>query len=287
MLKRHSWLWEAKNAAMVFIGALITATGLEFFLIPNEVIDGGVIGISIMLSHITGVELGVFTFFLNLPFLYFGYREIGMRFVLTSLFAIASLSVFVTYFHGFASATNDVLLATVYGGIIIGIGVGLIIRYGGSLDGTEIVAIVLNEKTAFSVGQIVMFFNLFILTSAGFVFSWNNAMYSIIAFYIAFKVIDITIEGIDEAKAAYIITSVEAEAVIIEEISTRLGRGVTVMHAEGGFSREQKSVLYSVITRLEIAALRDIIEENDPNAFVTIHDVSDVIGNNRMKKYIN
>jgi uncharacterized membrane-anchored protein YitT (DUF2179 family) len=187
--------------------------------------------------------------------------------------------------HPVPGLTEDVLLASVFGGIILGIGVGLIIRYGGSLDGTEMVSIIINEKTPFSVGEIVMFFNIFILGSSGLIFGWDRAMYSLIAYFIAYKVIDVTIEGLDEAKAAIIISDRHVE--IADAIMARLGRGVTYLEGKGAFSNDHKTVLYSVVTRLEIAKLKSIIHDKDENAFVTINDVSDVMGGKHRKRAIH
>lgn len=157
--------------------------------------------------------------------------------------------------------------------------------FGGSLDGTEIIAIALNKKTAFSVGQIVMFFNIFILSSAGLVFGWDRAMYSLIAYFIAYKLIDIMIDGLDEAKAAMIVSDHADE--IAEAISARLGRSVTYLEGMGGYSKEKKEVLYSVVTRLEIAKLKGIINDKDENAFVTINDVYEVMSGKHKKKAIH
>lgn len=278
-------LVHLKRYLLMLLGTFITAVGLELFLIPNNIIDGGVVGISIILTHLTHIPLGVYIFSLNLPFLFFGYKEIGKTFVLSSLFAIGCLSMWVSILHLTGPFTQNVLLASVFGGIIVGIGVGLVIRYGGSLDGTEIIAIVINERTLFSVGQIVMFFNIFILSSAGLVFGWENAMYSIIAYFIAFKLIDITIAGLDETKAAFIVTEKADE--MAEVISARLGRGVTIMNGVGGYSKEEKKILYSVITRIEMSKLNSIIDEIDETAFVTISDVADVRGGTLKKKGIH
>jgi len=260
----------------------LAAVGLEIFLVPNQIIDGGVVGISILLSYITGIPLSVFIVVLNLPFLYIGYNQIGKTFALATVFAVFSLAGWVAYFRPIPEVTHDPFLAAVFGGIIIGVGVGLIIRYGGSLDGTEIIAIILDKKTGFSVGEVVMFMNFFILGSAGFVFSWDKAMYSLVAYFIAYKIIDITIEGLDESKGVMIVSDNPDE--IADALLARLGRGVTVLYGAGGYTGEPKKVLYSVITRLEIAKLKSIIDEIDEGAFVTIHEVHDVIGGRVKKK---
>jgi uncharacterized membrane-anchored protein YitT (DUF2179 family) len=285
MPKKNQTIKNVKKYAMLFFGAIITAVGLEIFLVPNNIIDGGIVGLSIMASHLSGLPLSLFLVLLNLPFLYLGYVQIGKTFAISTLFSILSLSYWVSVFHPIPGLTNDLFLAAVFGGIIIGIGVGLIIRYGGSLDGTEIVAIILDKRTSFSVGEIIMFFNLFILTSAGLVFTWDKAMYSLVAYFIAFKVIDVVIEGLDESKAVMIVSDRPDE--IADALMARLGRGVTVLHGEGGYTKERKDVLYSVITRLEMAKLKSIIDEIDEGAFVTINDVHEVMGGRFKKKAIH
>ncbi|GMA99714.1 membrane protein [Pelosinus sp. IPA-1] len=274
-----------KKYIMLLIGSIFTAIGLEEFLVPNQIIDGGIVGISIMASHLTGMPLSLFLVLLNLPFLYLGYTQIGKTFAISTIFSILSLSYWVSIFHPITEVTRDLFLSATFGGIVVGIGVGIIIRYGGSLDGTEIVAILLGKKSGFSIGEIVMFFNLFILCSAGFVFSWDKAMYSLVAYFIAFKVIDITIEGLDESKGILIVT--EAPDEIADALMARLGRGVTIFHGEGGYSGESKKILYSVITRLEIAKLKTIVQEKDETAFVTVTDVHDVMGGRVKKKSIH
>ena len=281
MIKKNHYTNILIKYLFLLIGSILAAVGLEIFLIPNNIIDGGVVGISIMLSYVSHYPLGLFVFCLNIPFLILGYNHIGKTFVISTLFSICSLSIWVTVLHPIPGLTEDLLLAAVFGGITLGIGVGLIIRYGGSLDGTEIIAIILDKRTGFSVGEIVMFFNLFILSSAGLVFGWDKAMYSLIAYFIAFKMIDITIEGLDETKSAIIIS--EDSEIIAEKVMARLGRGVTILSGKGGYSGEERNVLYLVITRLEVVKLKVIIDEIDPNAFVTISGVHEVMGG-RIKK---
>ncbi|TCS78952.1 uncharacterized protein DUF2179 [Pectinatus cerevisiiphilus] len=166
-------------------------------------------------------------------------------------------------------------------GIVTGLGVGFIIRNGGSLDGTEMVAIILDKKSVFSVGEIVMFINLFILSSAGLVFGWDNAMYSLIAYFIIAKTIDVVIQGLDESYAVMVVTSSYEK--VANKLMNELGRGVTLLHGEGGYSGETRKILYCVVTRLEIDKLKTTVLKIDEMAFVTIYKVNDIIGG-RLKR---
>ncbi|WLD94226.1 YitT family protein [Alkalihalobacillus sp. AL-G] len=285
---QHKKLTKGKIALRVLlitIGAVMMGVGLEIFLVPNKVIDGGIVGISIMLSYISGWSLGLFIFILNLPFFFIGYKQIGKTFALSTLYGISVLSVTTTFLHPVPAITQDVLLATVFGGIFIGIGVGIVIRYGGSLDGTEILAILFNKKTPFSVGEVIMFLNLFILSSAGFVFTWDRAMYSLIAYFVAYKTIDITITGLDESKSVWIIS--ENYDLIGDSIMNRLGRGVTFLKGEGAYSGDDKKVIFCVINRLEEAKLKEIVTENDPSAFLAVADIAEVRGGRFKKRDIH
>lgn len=269
----------------LLIGAFIASVGLDMFLIPNKIIDGGVVGISIILGYLTNIPIGLYIFMLNIPFVFVGYKQIGKSFSISTFFSITMLSLMVSLLSRIPPVTNDLLLATVFGGIILGIGVGLIIRYGGSLDGTEIIAIILDKRTGFTVGEIVLFFNLFILSAAGFVFGWERAMYSLIAYFIAYRIIDITIEGLDESKAILVISDNAEE--IAKVLLARLGRGATFLDGRGAFTGQKKKILYSIISRLEIAKLKSIVKEIDPHAFVTITDVHEVMGGTAPKKPIH
>jgi uncharacterized membrane-anchored protein YitT (DUF2179 family) len=285
MKKRyHNTLVLINKIFFMILGSILVSVGLEIFLIPNNIIDGGVIGISIMASYLTKLPLGIFIFVLNLPFFIIGYKQIGRTFAISTLFSVICLSIGVTFLHPIPGLTQDTLLATVFGGIILGAGVGLIIRNGGSLDGTEIVAIILDKRTGFSIGEIVMFFNLFILGGSGFIFGWDRAMYSLIAYFIAFKVIDITVEGLDESKAVIIIS--EKHKDISEAIMARLGRGLTLLDGKGGFRGFSTNVIYVVVSRLEIAKLKSIVHGFDEDALVTIGSV-EVTGKRYTKRAIH
>lgn len=276
-----------KPIILVITGAFLASVGLELFLIPNHIIDGGIIGISIIASYISQIPLGLFTFFLNAPFFYIGYKQIGKTFAFMTLVGVVSLSIFVYIFQErhIGAVTQDLLLATVFGGLLLGAGVGTVIRYGGSLDGTETISILLSRRFPFSVGEIVMFFNVFILSSAGFVFGWDRAMYSLLTYFIAYQTIDITIEGLEQMKAVTIISIRPRE--IQEAIAARLGRNVTFIYGKGGYTGVYKEVIYCVVTRLELAKLKKIVLDFDRNAFVAIEHVYDVMGGKFRKKNIH
>ncbi len=274
-----------KRISFIVFGAALMGVGLEEFLVPNNILDGGIVGISIILSHLTGWRLGAIIFVLNIPFFFIGYKQIGKTFALSTLLGITVLSLTTSFLHDFPVLTEDLLLATVFGGIVLGIGVGLVIRYGGSLDGTEIMAILLTKKMPFSVGELIMFFNVFIFTFAGFTFGWDRAMYSFIAYFIAFKTIDIVIAGLDESKSVWIISELHQE--IGGALLARLGRGVTYLKGEGAYTGDDKKVIFCVITRLEEAKLKSIVEEIDSSAFLAVANISEVKGGRFVKKDIH
>ena len=269
--KTNNILINFSRVFFMILGSILAAMGLEIFLIPNNIIDGGITGISIMASHLTGIQLGIFIFIFNLPFVLIGYRQIGKTFAISTIFSVICFSIFVTLLHPVSGVTQDTLLATIFGGIILGVGVGLIIRNGGSLDGTEIVAILLEKKSAFSIGEIVMFINLFILGISGFLFGWDRAMYSLIAYFIAFKTIDITVQGLEESKAVIIVSDKNID--ISKAIMDRLGRGITLLDGKGAYSGDETEVIYVVISRLEVAKLKNIVNDFDEDALITITSV--------------
>jgi uncharacterized membrane-anchored protein YitT (DUF2179 family) len=283
--KRKSKKQLLGNVLGVPIGALLSAVGLEIFLVPNHILDGGITGISIILAYLTNVPLGVFLAVLNIPFIIIGYKQIGKTFAFTTLYAIVFLSIFTSAFIPVPEITSDPLLASVFGGIILGMGVGIVIRNGGSQDGTEILSILVNKKTPFSVGEIVMFINIFILGSAGFFFGWDHAMYSLLAYFIAFKTIDITIEGLEQSKSVWIISDKHEE--LGDALNSRLGRGVTYLNGQGAYSHDEKQVIFTVVTRLEEAKLKSIVEDIDPEAFLAVGDIHDVKGGNFKKRDIH
>lgn len=261
------------------------AVALEVFLVPNSIIDGGITGLSIVLSKVTPIGLGVFLFLLNLPFLFIGYKQIGKTFAISTLYGIIVLSVTTGLLHNVEPFTNEKILAVLFGGLILGFGVGLVIRYGGALDGTEIVAILLSKKLRLPVGQIVMFFNIFIFIVAGFVFGPDSAMFSIFTYYIAAKVMDIVVEGLEESKSVTIISNNYED--ISDAINDRLGRSTTLLYGRGGYAKEETQMIYCVVNRLEVSKLKTVVQEIDNNAFISIQNVADVFGGSIVKRDIH
>ena len=271
----NSWVVVILTYMFMTIGILLAAIALEVFLIPNKIIDGGITGVSIILSFLTNINLSIFIIILNVPFLLLGFRHLGKNFLIQSTVAMALFSVLLEIFKQVDVVTNDVLLATVFGGILLGIGVGFVIRYGACLDGVETVAILINKKTSFSVGQVILLVNLVIYMVAGILFGWDRALYSIMTYFITYKLIDIVSEGLEQAKAALIITNNSEE--IARSIYKKLGRTVTLIEGEGLISGK-KVVLYVVVTRIELRELKKIVEADDVSAFMTITDVSEIVG---------
>ena len=277
---------EIINYIMLTIGAIVAAFALETFLIPNTILDGGVTGISIIVSRLSHIPLSILVLICNIPFIYIGYKNLGKDFLIRTVYSMILFSLMLHFFEVLAPVTDEILLATVFGGMILGAGVGLVIRSGGCVDGTESVAIVISKKTNLSVGQVVLIFNLIIYSTAGFLFGFDRAMYSLLTYFITFKVIDFVSEGLEQAKAALIIT--EKGTSLSKEIYRRLGRTTTTIRGKGLISGE-KEVLYCVLTRIEVYELRKIVEAMDKSAFVAIQDVSDIIGthiksNKKIKK---
>ena len=192
--QRTDYISIPKRLLFIFCGALLVASALQLFLMKNNVIDGGIVGVSILLSHMTSIEVGFFLLVLNTPFFFIGYSYLGKRFIFFSLFAILILSLCTHLLEPYPSLTQNPLIVILLGGGLLGLGAGMVIRFGGSLDGTEILAILFSRRTTFTIGQIVMFFNFFIFTSSLFIFGLKEALFSLTTFFVAYKTIDFSMK---------------------------------------------------------------------------------------------
>lgn len=269
---------------MLIIGAASAAFSIECFLIPNTILDGGVTGISMMINYISGIALSILIVVINIPFFIIGFKALGKRFLFRGLFSTGAFAMFLEVFKGVDTVTNSELLAVVFGGVLLGVGVGLVLRYGGCLDGTEIAAMLLSRKVSVSTGVIIFMINIFIYITAGLLFGWDRALLSLLTYFITFKIIDLVEQGMEQARAAMIITEHAAE--LADSIYERLGRTCTFINAEGLVSGSGKTVLYCVITRVEINELKRIINESDVSAFVTISEVSEILGNHIKRNHL-
>ena len=270
-----------KDYFFLTLGALIYAFAIEAFLIPSQIIDGGVTGISMILSKLFSIPLGYFIVGINLPFIVIALQKLGKRFVIATFYSILvfalGVTIFGQMFHGHCIIENlELFLVAVFGGLILGAGVGLIIRNGASVDGTEILAVYATKKIPFSVGEIIMFINLFIFTVAGFVYDWQHALYSIVTYFVAYKTMDVVIEGLNESKSVFIITDYSTE--IGKDIMEKMDVSVTYIDAEGGYSGIKKRIVYCVISRLQVQKLKEIAKSIDPRAFIAIENVYEVEG---------
>lgn len=266
---------------MIMLGAACAAFSVECFLLHNTILDGGVTGVSMIIGKLTGIPLSILIVVINIPFFFVGYKALGKRFLFRGMLAILLFSSLLEVFSGIGYATESKLLAVVFGGVLLGIGVGTVLRFGGCLDGTEIAAMLLSKKVSVSTGGIIFIINIIIYSVAGFCFSWQSAMFSLLTYFITFKIIDLVEVGLEQAKAAMIITDNADE--LADSIYRRLGRTCTFISAEGLVSGSKKTVLYCVITRVEVSELKRIISESDVSAFVTISEVSEILGNHIKK----
>ncbi|MCY7346324.1 MAG: YitT family protein [Pyrinomonadaceae bacterium] len=272
---------ETKNIILIVLGIFSAAMGLKGFLLSSRFIDGGVTGVSMLLSDVLELPLAILIFVINIPFVAVGYRQIGKIFALKSTLAIAGLSLCLALVS-FPDVTPDKLLTAVFGGLFIGAGIGLAIRGGAVLDGTEIAALLISRNShLLKVGDVILIFNIFIFLAAMYFLGVESALYSILTYITASKTIDFIIHGIEQYTAITIISS-EHEA-IKQAITHRLHRGVTVYKGSGGLgstgeNTEERDILYCVVTRLEIGSIKNVIKELDPTAFVTTHSLSEVDG---------
>ena len=267
---------EALNVTLVAVGILSAAFGLKGFLLSSRFIDGGVTGVSMLLADVTGLPLALFIPLINLPFIALGYRQVGRAFALKSALAIAGLSACLALVH-FPDVTPDKLLTAVFGGFFIGAGIGLAIRGGAVLDGTEVAALLVSKRSSLlRVGDVILVLNIFIFSAAAFFLGVESALYSILTYFAASRTIDFLLHGIEEHTAVVVVSEQSEE--IRQAVIRDLGRGVTVYKGRRGWTDAEQDILFCVVTRLEIGRVRAVVAEHDPSAFVVVHPLSDVHG---------
>lgn len=268
------------NFGLIVGGVFSAAFGLKGFLLSSRFIDGGVTGVSMLLSDIFHAPLSILILVINLPFIAIGYRQIGRAFAIKSVLSIAGLSL-VLAFVKFPDVTPDKLLTAVFGGFFIGAGIGMAIRGGAVLDGTEIAALLVSRTSnLLNVGDVILILNIFIFLTAAFFLGVDSALYSILTYAAASKTIDFLLHGIEEYRGVTIVSVKSQE--VKDAIINQMLRGVTVYKSTGGLGTtgwsEEREILYCVVTRLEISRIKNAVTEIDPAAFIAIHALSDVHG---------
>ena len=278
-----------RDIVFILIGIVFAGFGLKGFLLPNSFIDGGVTGISLLTTEITGVSLSILIVVINLPFLILGFSQIGKQFALKSIIAIIGLAL-VVHFIPYPIITTDKLLIAVFGGFFLGAGIGLAIRGGAVLDGTEVLAIYLSKKTGLTIGDIILIFNIFIFSFGAYILSVEIALYAILTYFAASRTVDFVIEGIEEYTGITIISNSSEKIRLM--ITEKLGRGVTIYSGKGGHGKrsnnlKQIDIIYTVITRLEIASLRTEVDKIDSDAFIIMNSIKDTKGGMIKKRPMN
>lgn len=276
------FLRKTVNWLFLVVGVLSAGLGLKGFLLPLHFIDGGVTGVSMLIAALSKVSLPFLILIINAPFIVIGYRQIGKMFALKSALAIGGLALCLAFLP-YPVATNDKLLAAVFGGFFLGAGIGLSIRAGGVLDGTEVMALILSKKIGTTVGDIILLLNIAIFSAAAFFLGLEPALYSVLTYLSVSKTMDFLIHGIEEYNGVTIISarSEEIKAAILND----LGRGVTVYKGMGGLTNEEQDILFCVVTRLEIPKVKSAVKEIDQSAFIAIHRITDARGG-VMKKQV-
>lgn len=275
-----------KDSITIIIGVIFAVIGLEFFIVPNNLLDGGVTGISLLAHFVTKVDVSIFIFVINLPFIYMGYKQVGKLFAIKTLLAIITLSAIILILHSFhpKAVTEDKLLISVFGGFFLGAGIGLAMRGGCVIDGTEVLALWLTRRTSMQVGEIILLINIIIFIIAAVIINIQTALYSILTYMAASKTVDFLTNGIEEYTGVMIIS--EESEKIRKQIVAELGRGVTIFSGKRGLRGKKakesglndRDIVYTVVTKLELTKVRNIITEIDNTAFVTTQSVSSVKG---------
>lgn len=279
--------FRLRNFIMLMFSGIVNAIGIVLLLTPSNLYDSGFSGTSMFLSSVTGLPLALFLLLLNLPFFIFGFRRLGAAFTVYSVYAISVYSL-ASYLIpmiaepstvlGLSGEGSDILLGAVFGGLISGVGSGMTIRFGGAIDGVEVLSVIFAKRIGITVGTFVMIYNVILYILIGIAeSSWVYPLYSVLTYAAAIKSVDFIVEGLDKGKAAMIITT-EAEAISLR-LSEEFGRGITLIPASGYYSNAEKTVVYFVVNRFQIGKLKAIVREADKTAFVTITEVSDVFSN--------
>jgi uncharacterized membrane-anchored protein YitT (DUF2179 family) len=283
-MPQTTWLERSRSLLMIALGTAVYAFGLHYFVISNKLMEGGVTGIALLLNYALGLPPSVTTLVLNVPLFLLGWRTFGGGAMLYTIFGTVSLSFFLWVMEAMIrigwivpfTTTQDYILATLYAGVTIGIGLGLVFRYGGTTGGSDIIARIGYKHRGWSIGRIILSIDVLVIGTSLLYIPKEKVLYTLVAVYITSRIIDYITEGAQAAKAFLIVTDVAQP--MADAITHVLDRGVTIMPAQGAFSKRQKEIVYCVVSRSEVRRLSQLVRSIDPKAFIIIHNVHDVLG---------
>ena len=270
---KKEWL---KDIALISVGAFIYAFGVNYFFVANKLADGGIAGISVILHYLFNFNISTTYLVLNVPLVIMGYKLIGGKFIIKTFYGTAMTSLAFRVFQNYLGPMDDKLIASIFGGLIIGIGLGTIFVGGGSSGGADILVKILNKYFDIPVGKAFLALDSFVLSALGILFGRDIFMYTLVGLFISTKAIDFIQDGVDKAKALMIISDKSEE--IRNEIMKQTGRGVTIINARGGYTNDSKEVLYCILGRYEVTTVKRIVKNIDRKAFMSVSEVSEVLG---------
>ncbi|SEN28733.1 YitT family protein [Lihuaxuella thermophila] len=273
---KHSISFHAKNIILILIGAFIFALGLNYFAIPNHLAEGGFTGITLLLYYLFGWSPGIVLLVLNIPLFFIGYKVFGKRTLIYTIIGTSAVSFMLELTKGWGKPLDDLLLVALYTGVMVGIGLGLIFRVGGTTGGVDIIARLMNKYFGWSIGRTMFLFDFGVILSSVFIIKLNMAMYTLVAVFVGARVVDFVVEGLNASKAATIISNKADE--VARTITRKMDRGVTILKGKGGYTGQEKEILYAVVAPNELPKLKQIVNDLDPYAFVVVHDARDVLG---------
>lgn len=270
---KKEWL---KDIALISVGAFIYAFGVNYFFVANKLADGGIAGISVILHYLFNFNISTTYLVLNVPLVIMGYKLIGGKFIIKTFYGTAMTSLAFRVFQNYLGPMDDKLIASIFGGLIIGIGLGTIFVGGGSSGGADILVKILNKYFDIPVGKAFLALDSFVLSALGILFGRDIFMYTLVGLFISTKAIDFIQDGVDKAKALMIISDKSEE--IKNEIMKQTGRGVTIINARGGYTNDSKEILYCILGRYEVTTVKRIVKNIDRKAFMSVSEVSEVLG---------
>lgn len=274
---KQKWMFHLKNVALIFLGAIIFSMGINYFAIPSKLAEGGFTGIALLLHYLFDWSPGIVIWILNIPLLFVGYKVFGKQTFIYTVFGINAVSLMLEITNKWTfTPPDDKLLCALYTGVLVGIGLGLIFRVGGTTGGVDIIARLVNKYWGWSIGRTMFLFDFAVILGSIFLIGLNMAMYTLVAVFVGARVVDFVVEGLSAGKAVTIISN--HPHILAQNITQKMARGVTILKGRGGYTGSEKEVVYVVVPPGQLAKLKFIVHQIDPYAFVVVHDTREIMG---------